>query len=340
MLSALYFPALRPEPAWARSLSAVVDRLVCYGAVEEDSPVPDCQVRVVAPLGADRSRFLALLRELTGREAEYFKGQLMALASRPGRDRDEASGWELARALHRRSSESEESGRERARLERLWQARLLLKLGEAFSSSEAEIQRELAAVTRRQAELLRALQGEGDDEGARPPLLPGAGAGRQAFRGRVPLGAWAALFLEDRQAESFLVTDDQEAGELLLEEVEKRVPGGTIRLPDLLLPEGAEAVDPVAGRSAERAALVAALSESIAGHLATSPATAALQKAVKDWAAGLAGGADRRSALSLYLLPALPVRQFLGALSGLPQPDDAPRGSALVLLGVASICKD
>ena len=140
MLNGLYFPALRPAPAFSSALTDLVDRLFCYTKVEDCEPVPGCEVRAVAPLGPDRERFLSLLKEMTGREAEYFKGQLAA-AFGAGRDRDEASGWNLAAALKRDNSVKEPPPGKKSGYERLWQARLVLELAERVSAAEMEIQR-------------------------------------------------------------------------------------------------------------------------------------------------------------------------------------------------------
>jgi hypothetical protein len=330
MLNALYFPALRPDPAWTGRLAAIVDRLVCYGAVEGDEPVPGCEARVVAPLGPDRQRFLALVLEMTGRGAEDFKGPLLARAAGGGRDRDEGSGWGLTAALHRGNPATAEL--EMARRERLWQARLVLKLAERVAIAEAEIERELAAVNRRQAQLLRALQGEDGDEDFLPlpdPVVPG----RQLFRIREQLGAWAALYSEDRQPESILVTDSPEAGEMLLEEVEKRRPDGIVSLPDLWLPAGAGAAGtPV------RAALARALTGLLGGL--TDQGLAALGEAAAAWNKSLAEAGETSWCLRLYLLPGGAARQVLGAWSGLPRAGGALPAPPACLLAIGTICKD
>ncbi len=334
MLNALYFPALRPDPAWIVAISSLVDRLICYGAVEGDQPVPGCEVRVVAPLGSERDRFLSLLREMTGREAEYFKGQLMASSSRLGRDRDEDSGWSLAAALQSSKDEATAAAREKSRIERLWQARLFLELAEKISAAEAEIHLELAVVNRKQEALLRALHGEGAEEEEPPPLSsPAVRPGPRTFRVRDLLGAWAALFSEDRQPETFLITDDREAGELLLDEVEKRAPDLTVRLPDVLIPAaGITMVLPAA-----RVALATALAEIVS--MPPAQGRIALEKALVDWNNGLAAAAGRLHCLGLYLLPTATVHQVFGALGGLAATGGGVPVPSTMLLGVTSTCK-
>jgi hypothetical protein len=336
MLSALYFPTLRPNPAWIAAISTLVDRLVCYGAVEGGEPVPGCEARVAAPLGPERERFLALLREMTGRDAEYFKGQLAMPAFGPGRDRDEASGRSLTAALQRRKGGAA-AELARARIERLWQARLMLSLAEKVSVAEAEIHQELAAATRKQKALLRALQGEGDEaEESRPLSSPALGSAPRSYRMRDLLGAWAVLFAEDRSPESFLVTDDQEAGELLLDEVERRTPGAGLYLADLPLPLPAGSVAPDAAGEKARKDLAAALAAVVAHGLEATRAR--LEEAVGGWGKSFSGQGIKNLPLRLYLLPADPVRQALAALSGLKAAGAGAlaEGQPMLLLGVAT----
>jgi len=337
MLNALYFPALRPDPAWSAAITNLVDRLVCYGAVEDSEAIPGCEVRVVAPLGPERQRFLAMLREMTGRDAEYFKGQLVAAASTPGRDRDEASGWSLTAALQRSKTGTEAAKLERSRNVRLWQARLILELAAKISSAEAEIRLELAAASRKQQALLRALQGEGDEEEEITPFsIPAGTPGSRTFRGRDLLGAWAVLFTEDRLPEAFLVTDDREAGELLLEEVERMAPGTGRRLPDLHLPDPAGS----GGREAEREKERRQLAETLSAVLVRGGNTAdiGLDAAIEAWNGRFSEAGNHQPSLHLYLLPASPLRQALGVLSGLKAAGAGENAGKqpLVLLGVAA----
>jgi hypothetical protein len=337
MLNALYFPALRPDPAWSAAITTLVDRLVCYGAVEESEGVPGCEVRIVAPLGPERQRFLALLREMTGRDAEYFKGQLMAAASIPGRDRDEASGWSLTAALQRSNAGAEAAELERSRNERLWQARLILELAAKISAAEAEIHLELAAASRKQKALLRALQGEGDEEEEITPFsIPSGGPGPRTFRVRDLLGAWAVLFTEDRLPEAFLVTDDREAGELLLEQVERLAPGAGRRLPDLHLPGPAGSGGRGAAGEIERRQLAATLSAILVRG--GNAAEIGLDDAIEAWNGRLSGAGNHHPSLHLYLLPASPFRQALGVLSGLKEAGGGAIAGMhpLVLLGIAA----
>jgi len=221
MVKALYFPGLRPDEDWVGALRPLVERLVVYAVVEDEPTDTGVSVpwgvREVMPLGSDRSRFVALFREMTGRDAAVLRGQLLAMASRPGRDRDEATVGSLSGVLHRLGEGGDAENLEKARTERIWQARLFLKLAEMVMASEFEVVLGLAAVASRQADMMKALQGSDDEDGvdelppavSRPFRVP-----RKSFRTRDQLAAWAVFYLRDSGPEALLLTDDPEAAAL------------------------------------------------------------------------------------------------------------------------------
>lgn len=330
MLNGLYFPGLRPEATWAAALLPLIERLVVYGVVEEESADPVASAplatRLVAPLGEDAQRFRSLLREMTGREGAVIRGQLLASGSRSGRDRDEASAWRLTTALHQMGGAGgSDENLAKARAERIWQARLLLKLAEAVTSAETEISLSLAALAEKQAEMLLALQG-GDEEVEPDEVLPVMPWSRplpgRVFRVREQLSAWAVFYLLDPEPESLLLTDDPEAANLLLDEVEKRLPGEVISLPELNLGLGESA----------RAALVKGMQEMLAGQGEAGRSWPILAEASQD---RLASDGAPPLVLRLQLLPGPAFRRVMAQLSGLAGEDgDATAlASPYVLLG-------
>jgi len=332
MLKGLYFPGLRPDAVWTGALLPLLGQLVVYGVVEDepvagDVPTP-WEVRVVAPLGGDRSRFLSLLREMTGREAESFRGQMLALASRPGRDRDEASVGNLAGVLHRLGEGKVAIDQEKARVERIWQARLFLKLVELVTAAESEVELGLAAMASCQAEMLKALQGDEAEEEADefPPAAPLLQPPpRKSFRTRDRLAAWAVFYLLDSRADALLLTDDPEALALLSEEVEKLAPGRVIALPELRLD----------GDGVDRAPVANALTEIVQGKIAEGKA--ALLAVSEAQLSSRASSTAPVMNLRLQLLPGAEFRQVMVALSGLAEGAGAPAAATpFIVLGVAS----
>lgn len=329
MLKGLYFPGLRPDEVWAGALLPLIESLVVYGVVEdepEDIAAP-WDLKVVAPLGADRSRFLALLREMTGREAESFRAQILAMSSRPGRDRDEATVGNLAGVLHRLGEGGAAVEREKARVERLWQARLFLRLVEVVSASELEVEQGLAVVASRQAEMLKALQGDDAEDGtdeSSPAESLRRPVPRKSFRSRDRLAAWAVFYLLDSGPESLLLTDDPEAVALIHEEVERLAPGRVIALPELR----------IAGDLVDLGAIEDALTEMVQGKFANGN-VALLSKADSPCSAHATNNVAPLT-MRLLLLPWAEFRQVMVALSGLPEVSDAPVATPYVLVGVAS----
>ncbi|HSH13306.1 MAG TPA: hypothetical protein VLA15_06140 [Desulfurivibrionaceae bacterium] len=328
MLKGLYFPGLRPDSAWATALLPLLEQLVVYGVVEEESADAVASAtwttRLVAPLGEDAQRFRSLLREMTGREGAAIRGQLLATASRPGRDRDEASAWRLTNALHQMGGDGAGENLATARAERIWQARLLLKLAEAVTSAEAEICLSLAALADKQAEMLQALQGDDDDDEPAEviPVAPWSRPLPGRFsRVREQLAAWAVFYLLDPEPEQLLLTDDPEAATLLVDEVEKRLPGGVVSLPELELDLGESA----------RSALLKGMQEMLAGQdEAGRAAWLALAEASQD---RLAPNGASPLVLRLQLLPGPAFRLVMAQLSGLAGEDGDATASPYVLLG-------
>ncbi len=329
MLNGLYFPGVRPDENWTGVLRPLVERLVVYGVAPEESatstaPVP-WELKVVAPLGEDAKRFQSLLREMTGRDAAVIRGQLLAMASRPGRDRDEVSVGSLSTAMHQMGGDGAAEDLAKARVERLWQARLFLKLAESVTSAETEISLALAALAGKQAEMLKALQG-GDDEDEPDETIPVAPLSRplpgRFLRVRDQLSAWAVFYLLDPEPSSLLLTDDPEAAALLADEVEKRAPGHLVSLPDLDM--GMVETDLVA--------VAEALQEMLAGQV--EKGLADLQELAASRRQFPAVGGAAPVVMRLQLLPGAEFRQVMVELSGLPGEDGATAlASPYVLVG-------
>lgn len=332
MLSGLYFPGVRPDENWTGVLRPLVERLVVYGVAPEESatgtaPAP-WEFKEVAPLGEDAKRFQSLLREMTGRDAAMIRGQLLAMASRPGRDRDEVSVGSLSNAMHQMGGDGAAEDLAKARVERLWQARLFLKLAEMVTDAEAEISLALAGLAGKQAEMLKALQG-GDDEEEPEEVIPVAPLSRpqpgRFFRLRDQLAAWAVFYVLDPGPEPLLLTEDSEAATLLADEVEKLAPGRLVSLPDLDM--GMVETDLVA--------VVEALQEMLAGQV--EEGLVALQALVEARHQLPVASGAAPVVLRLQLVPGVEFRQAMIHLSGLPGEDGATAlASPYVLVGATA----
>jgi hypothetical protein len=194
-----------------------------------------CSGYAPAPLGKDISRFSRLLREMETSRADEL-ARLFSAAKAPMttgqvRDQDETSSAGVYSALHKDAG-TKTSIRHK---ERLWQARLILKLAELLDRREEEIRQGLAHVSSVERKLFASLEGlseaqadgrnelSGPGESQHPPrdhILPDESS--QASSGLlIPLRlkAWAELYLEDKsdQRPLVLAATSYEAGSMLLD---------------------------------------------------------------------------------------------------------------------------
>lgn len=180
-----------------------------------------CTAYAPAPLGADLSRFNLLLRDLEKSRPDEFS-RLFSAARGPvatGRagDRDETSAAGVFSALHKDAA-TINSIRYK---ERLWQARLILKLAEILDRREAEVREGLARVSSVEHQVFSSLGGPGEAAAAElaamgGPGAPGHGSAAGILQDKTPartsgplmglrLKAWAELYLADSSGRSPLV---------------------------------------------------------------------------------------------------------------------------------------
>ncbi len=161
-----------------------------------------------APLGADQERFLRLIKELRQRPGDYI-GLSLAGNSGSGMESQDA----IVSALRRQSGGAAAEDKERAAL--LWQARLVLKLGESADRQEEEIRQSLRRITLREQRLLRTLR---DEEAALSAVteLPAS----ESRRARLRLKAWRQLLVGGSQPlpACAFVTADRDAFDGIMEE--------------------------------------------------------------------------------------------------------------------------
>ena len=130
--------------------------------------------------------------------------------------------------------------------EKLWQARLVLAIGELLDSKEEEIARNLAMLDDDQAALFQQLHGEGDEIDAEELTNSPFAELRQVERhiGAAHSGnikkrfmAWKTLFLEsDLQGCEIFLTSSRDGGDILLELYEQKTGLSAPMLSGLELP--------------------------------------------------------------------------------------------------------
>jgi hypothetical protein len=218
-----------------------------------------CQVHTPCPLGENRERFLYLVNDIKNRKDDYsaqLSSLILAAKSNPSAG-DEDSEREIITSLFTPNDQrakllqAEKEGK-------LWQARLVLAIGEILDKEEEEIARNLAVLEDDQAELFKALHGDMSDFGELEEDNPFAELSQlennlaAANSGNIKkrFHGWKTLFFESntqefKECEIFLTTS-RDGGDILLESYEKKtnltaLSAATLKLPGLIGWNSAEA---------------------------------------------------------------------------------------------------
>jgi hypothetical protein len=257
--SALIFPDTEPSPHAVAKILIFFDALSYYLPTESngaDSSIIKklCTGYTPAPLGDDLSRFNRLLRELESSRPEEFSRLFSAakvpVATGEVRDQDETSAANVYSALQ----QDAEINTSTQHKERLWQARLVLKLAEILDKSEVEVRRGLAQISSAEHNVFASLEGhvgaETDDlaelnsldkypqqqseKNLQDEHTPGASGLLIPLR----IKAWAELYLADpsEQLPGILTTANSESGAILFDGYENTWRREPIKLFSLPLP--------------------------------------------------------------------------------------------------------
>ncbi len=217
---AYIFPDILPKDETLFPLVQLFAELVYLAPAENDLPWQDAlpplanevlaqgllRCHCPAPLGADRERFFRLLAELRQRPGEH-AALFVAGNSEPERQE------EIISAVRRQKTDIVVA-------ERLWQARLLLKLGEIVERQEEEIRQSLRRIALREKELLRVLR---DEQPAAPLLHNATTAQPDNRRSRLLLKAWQTLLASGPLLTNIFVTADREAFAAVIEASESEL---------------------------------------------------------------------------------------------------------------------
>jgi hypothetical protein len=324
MLRGLYFPGTGPKKELFCSLLSLLDKVDFYQIVAAEADGGDdsslyWEGQVVLPLGEDRDRFLAMVRDIKAHAADFYGGYLAALSADSLIDRDESSVWQLVASLH---GENKEPDQDPVLTEKLWQARLVLQLAEILAEEQAEINKGLTGLHRAEQAVFAALKGEHDDQDDDDELLESnalkIGGGQAGGKIKHLLKAWGALFVTDRKPHPLLVTDSEDAAAILFDGWEEFYGERPQLLVELDLPE----TESIAAMAASRDELAEAgtaarkaLQDILAGDEASGIAN--LETAAELWQNKAAALAGRKCRLAIYLLPGHSLREVLGRISGM-----------------------
>ncbi len=287
-LNTLYFPgtdiySIRQYPVFLlfqkiHLIQPVEEQPANSGREPQDSFIKSgfCQVHTPCPLGKDRPRFARLIADIRNRRDDY-AGQLssLILAGKTGSGDIEQESEQAIMASLVPPKDIQKRSEQEAREEKLWQARLLLAIGEILDQEEEEIAANLALLDDDQAELFKQLHGDGDPLGEDSPFTELLQVERNlgaAKPGNVKrrFNAWKTLFLEGEipGCDIFLTTSE-DSGDLLMELYEKKTGltaplAASLELPGLIGRDDTEAVHAVVSFCEKNEALLKMVQKELA----------------------------------------------------------------------------
>jgi len=350
------FPDTMPRVEVLFPLVQVFSPVVYLRSVENDDPegadqsslyhamIDQGLVRFVCPalLAENRDRFLQLVHDLQHRGDDY-ASQLknLTLAGLGRREGSESKTSIIGTLLKQTGIEQTKEEEQRSMI--LWQARLVLKLGEIFDREQEELQEHLNKISDREQELLEKLREKNEQPFSLTRALNNAGSITDGQL-RLRLKAWSRLFgLGTKQdTGSIFITTNRETIDQLAdhyESIHNQQPG---RILSLLLPAGrtcetfAEQRD---GFRKEGAQLLVAIDD-LLKHPDSEKAAPTLEGPDSDWARLLEHHfpiADNgRCTLTLYAVPdTSPAHLFLESFGRsedeLQLPDSAEQSSAAII---------
>ncbi|MDH3348842.1 MAG: hypothetical protein OEM02_12195 [Desulfobulbaceae bacterium] len=245
-LEAIIFPQTLPIGANFLPLVHFFDTLVYCAPVEgEDQDefqgkVDDnhCRYFSPAPLGDDRERFLSLVQDLEGKRDHYAEqlGHLsLAGFTQSRREVEETKGAIITDLL--RPKDSDDSLQEK-KMQILWQARLVLKLGEMYDQQQQSLQDDMRRVLDQENSLFGELRQEEDISFAFTRQLSGVTQSNSVLEEH-RLKAWVRLFVlgsASPTVPAVFVTSDRRGLDYLVEKFEAITNKESEGLTVLLLP--------------------------------------------------------------------------------------------------------
>ncbi len=202
-----------------------------------------CQVHTPSPLGKDLERFIHLVNDLKNRKDDYasqLSSLTLAAMSTPGQNSRD-SRQEIVSSLLGESQLLPHKNGDEKKLQ-LWQARLVLAIGEILDQEEEEIALQLALLKDEEAELFNELQGKSVEFLEENPFEelslildninpPSRGNTKKRFL------SWKQLYNEGNiPAYDLLLTTSQDAADLIFESYEKKTDKTAVDLGQLSLP--------------------------------------------------------------------------------------------------------
>lgn len=253
-LDTLYFPgtdihSVRQYPLFLMFQKVHLITPVEGDPVEGGKESPDsfiksgfCQVHTPCPLGPDRNRFLRLVEDIRNRRDDY-AAQLSSLTlagmtspSNPAEDSEAA----IVKSIFGQAEMPEED-KARKQADQLWQARLVLAIGELLDHEEEEIAMHLAMLEEEEKGLFQELQGEDEPDEDNPfaelTLIKSKLHGSHAGNLKKRFQAWRTISAAANLADfPVLLTASPDSGDLLLGLYDKATGREAQQIAELPLP--------------------------------------------------------------------------------------------------------
>lgn len=322
----VHLQAVEDEPLIAPS-PAIVEMLQ-HGHLRLVTPVP---------LGERRDGFLALVRDMEQRGDDYLSQLARLTLANLHHHTGSESGSSILSSLLQHATIGTQEDEETT--QRLWQSRLVLKLGELFDAEQAGVDKAMRDIDRRQDALLQELRQESDDLFTLTDNLEENGRYADTMLSH-RLKAWTRLFFH-RPAplgSTVFVTAHSAALDTLVDWYEAERHQSSRQFLSLELPATNDTFEVTNAPLIEACpSLEAALTPvSVKGE----NMAARLRQGAAEWAARLdeifPQGRNGRGRLDLFAFRGISARHlFLAAFAGEhPFPDDsAPQEQALTLVG-------
>ena len=241
--SVLLFPETEPSIHDMEKLLFFFNSLSYYlpaetgdeGKNKQNSFTNLCSGYVPAPLHEDLTRFNRLLREMENSRpddlARLFSTAASPIATGQIRDKDEATSSSVLSALQNDNGKKAQAQNK----ERLWQARLILKLAEMLDRRENEVRQGLALISSAEQKNFASLEGLSETDSADPAQIADReeltqlkdkidypedySMGTSSMLIPLRVKSWAELFLADSSPNRpfTLVTTSPDSGSSLLD---------------------------------------------------------------------------------------------------------------------------
>lgn len=249
--SAVIFPDTVPDEQLLFPLVTVFHSLVYFQPVENDQRGDGndhleagdlcrsryCETTFPAPLGDDKDRFVRLLDDLRHRGDDYAAQlshlSLASIGKRAGKEM-ETKGSIVSSLL---AGHDIKNYRPNKKEMVLWQARLILKLGEFFDEDQRMLDKEIEKITQREKGLITELRKESEQSFSFTERLFSSSSQEDGLQ-RLRLKAWARIFAlgTPKDAPHIFVTREKDAFDRLVEQCERSDVIGSAETTCVVLP--------------------------------------------------------------------------------------------------------